>query len=812
MNRKNRSLSVLLLVLLITVSIFTGCGERENNKKLINTIFEYNPYIGILEENMPEYEYFKSVGNTYPYLEKGGIIECHDIQAVTAIQKNVGKYWYPHILTTPVIAVDREQTNEIIRGWKDLEYIKSGVSINSELSEEEIIFASVAYGFDGRNFELDNSFEMFKNIYSQGRLERHNWNAPVMICMDYKAVNLAESGRNIEIIIPEEGTYTYAKGVISNELLEVDDMDDLFMDKGMRILDGRTENRFYPDSSEYERAILPDDFNYIIEHTKNCGAIFKRTVLNSRKFATANLREHMIAATILVILTLLWIPSVMHRMIRYELKMSAMTNGILIIFWILVRDLKYIRYSEGPLGRFSWYCYYIAQIGLALNLLYFASALDHPETNGKPAKYIKVLFAMYIAAVALVLTNDFHQFVFGFNPTGNWDGSYTYKAGYYIVIVFNLVMLLVAVIMLIVKSRKSSKKGGWLIPLSFFGFVVLYIIGYVKGVPIARESDSTITICFFSIMFFEGIMRSGIIPTNKKYKRLFAMSPLNLQLLDEHGETVYSANSARSLSSLITVQLQANPGAAIKVDEDTILYANKIKSGMAVWQEDISEINRLHREIETSVNRLHAANKLLSSERSLREPRIVAETRNELFDLLEKEIAEKTKQLQKLIYGLPEAENRIQYIAYITLLLCNIKRRCNLFFLIHSGTVMTGEELTVYLRELSDFSKYADIKSLIQCSVTGKIDIKEAILCYEFFFRVLTWAIGVKNVTLLCQLEETDNKLSFRILSDERIKDIVFSDTFVSAAEAENGRISGRELEEMADVCLDFMKGGDSVG
>ena len=66
--------------------------------------------------------------------------------------------------------------------------------------------------------------------------------------------------------------------------------------------------------------------------------------------------------------------------------------------------------------------------------------------------------------------------------------------------------------------------------------------------------------------------------------------------------------------------------------------------------------------------------------------------------------------LVRLIGTLSETEHPRNLTAYITLCLCHIKRRCNLFFLARQGEPILGEELRIYWTNWRSWPAMQDCK------------------------------------------------------------------------------------------------------
>ena len=289
------------------------------------------------------------------------------------------------------------------------------------------------------------------------------------------------------------------------------------------------------------------------------------------------------------------------------------------------------------------------------------------------------------------MTNDFHQMVFRFTPGGNWVSDYHYGPGYWIVMAFSLLFLISALWNLLCKGRRNPGRRGSILPLLFCAGLLVYLAAYIKRIPLAWESDLTVNICILSVLFFEAVLHGGLIPVNIQYQRLFASAPIRLTLLDGTGRTVLSSPGVRPISHSVWQRLRTDMHQPLLRDRDTLFHAVPVRSGMAVWQEDLSQINRLRREIQDVQARLEAANTLLRDEGEVKKRLLTAEANRALFEQLDRDMERRVTSLAHLIEMLPEAEHPRTLTAYITLCLCHIKRRCNLFFLARQGESLPSD-------------------------------------------------------------------------------------------------------------------------
>lgn len=210
--------------------------------------------------------------------------------------------------------------------------------------------------------------------------------------------------------------------------------------------------------------------------------------------------------------------------------------------------------------------------------------------------------------------------------------------------------------------------------------------------------------------------------------------------------------------------------------------------------------------------RLEAANALLREESEVKKRLLAAETNRAMFEQLDRDMECRITSLVHLIETLPEAERPENLTAYITLCLCHIKRRCNLFFLARQGEPLPGDELSMYLDELAELGRYAGLKTLIRCGEIGALEIRSAALCYDFAFETISLTLRESASPLMGYLEAENGRLVFRFLPGGDPGRWQFSGELKAAASALGGQIVCKDLDDAFGVCLTIPLGGELSG
>lgn len=805
---KMRWLPILLLCLLLT-----GCSAEASGGQLISAAEGSGAYSEALLPFLPGYALRDGEDTLYAEVSRGNAVACFDVQAVPAMARGVGRYWYPHVSATVVLAVDRTRTDAVVTGWNSLRENRVPVGMSStSIVRNMLVLGALSYGLNPKEPSKREALDFLEHLCQNGGFELEGSDAPILLCLDYEAAAWNRSGGTYEIIVPVEGTLSYRMGLFSDVPLALEPgLDAALLSAGLPLASGERPQDF-PGDYRWARTLGEEDYDWFLKVTGDSSRDLRRQVFHTRLYTTADMREHILSALFLSAAILLWKGTVSHRMIRHDVRRVVIVMSWLMVGWLLLRLFKYQLTADGLLCRMCWYGYYIFQLALPVTLLYLAVILDHPEGEKKPLRPLWPPLACYALSVLLVLTNDLHQLVFRFDLEGNWASDYSYGLGYWLMIGFSLLFFVLAVVKLFYKGRKSAYWGGKLFPLLFCGGLIFYVIAYVYRVPLAWESDITVNICILSVLFFETVLHAGLVPVNIQYQRLFAFAPISLTILDENGRTVLSSRSAHPISRSIWKRLLMDMEQPLLRDSNTQLHAIPVRSGMAVWQEDLSRINRLKREIQDVQDRLEAANRLLREEGEIKKRLMTVEANRSLFEQLDRDMEQRVASLTRLIKTLPKTDKPKGLTAYITLCLCHIKRRCNLFFLARQGELLPGDELELYLDELAELARYAGLQTLIRCGQKEALEIRSAALCYDYAFETISWALKETASPLMGYLESEGSDLVFRFLPGGDPTQWHFSEELITSVSAMGGQIACKDLDDAFGICMRIPLGGETCG
>ena len=88
-----RRWSLLLLLCLL----LAGCSAEASGGQLISAAEGSGAYSEALLPFLPGYALRDGEDTLYAEISQGNAVACFDVQAIPAMDRGVGRYWYPHV-------------------------------------------------------------------------------------------------------------------------------------------------------------------------------------------------------------------------------------------------------------------------------------------------------------------------------------------------------------------------------------------------------------------------------------------------------------------------------------------------------------------------------------------------------------------------------------------------------------------------------------------------------------------------------------------------------------------------------------------
>ncbi|MGN1138791.1 MAG: hypothetical protein ACI4RM_05020 [Ruminococcus sp.] len=436
-----------------------------------------------------------------------------------------------------------------------------------------------------------------------------------------------------------------------------------------------------------------------------------------------------------------WGISVSNRIVQAQVRRNLVVVALLNIFWFAIRSMKYYFVYAPDLSRQLWYWYYFPMLLIPLISVFVSMSLGKPEFYRLP-KWTSLLYIPTVLSILLVVTNDFHQFVFAF-PVGKvWtDKNYEYVFGYYLVIAWAIICALVSFTIMIIKCRISQRKK--YLPLILLGICFVYALIYASGAEWLRIicGDITAVQCLMFTAILESCIQCGMIQTNTGYDSLFEAGTFKAQITDTDYNIRYTSANSPKLSENV---MRSAENKTVSIDKNTLLKSNPIHGGHVLWLEDISDIAALLEELEENKETIAESN-LLEQENYRTKLKInTLQEQNRLYDLLQDQTAHQIDLLDSLFaqYNTEtNYEKRRGLLGKIAVIGAYIKRRGNLMFIGEKSEIIDTAELLLCLEESFANLELMGVECAVDIPSNNKIHTTDAIRVYDFFESVTETAM-----------------------------------------------------------------------
>lgn len=424
---------------------------------------------------------------------------------------------------------------------------------------------------------------------------------------------------------------------------------------------------------------------------------------------------------------------------------GALSSSIKLLSWmalllILLRGVKYSAFSEvGVLARHTWYLYYVPMLLIPL-LLFYISLLVSPGEKRRISGVWRAALALTVVFIALVLTNDLHQLVFGFRPDyADWDSDYTHGWLFYAVTVWQYALYLAGIVILVLKCRVgSAKRLAWIILFPFAIGMTMNVLLFTDRMPRLNGSHPVefpeALICTAAVVL-ECCFQLGLIPTNADYGRMFRLCSISAQITDQGGRAVYSSRSAHPLTR---EQLALENGA--RIGAHTVLHRMPLPGGFGFWQDDMTELDRLNDELTEAKEELAQEAELIRLRSELKEKQAKLEQRTLVYDTIARRIHRQSQSISHLARQgrlSSDAAVKEECRRRITLLGAYIKRYANLTLLAQERSGIEAGELALSVSEVLRYLNLCGVPGELLADAEGVAPARAALAVFETFGTLL---------------------------------------------------------------------------
>ena len=468
----------------------------------------------------------------------------------------------------------------------------------------------------------------------------------------------------------------------------------------------------------------------------------------------------LLAHVILLSLVVFWGVSIIHRIIRKDLRLYLLIIAIFILFFLVVRMIKYgLTRNDDILNRYLWYSYYVSQCLIPPTLL--LASLSIEKKDGKPLK--KTWFLIFIPAIillSLIYTNDLHQLAFIFEYSEN-DFSYKHGIVFYLAIIWEILITIISIIIMIIKCQVSAcRKKIWIPIFTFLGCVFISTICFLVNISSFKIPE---LLCFSCILIIESCIDIGLIPSNINYEKYFYHSVCSAFITDENLQVIYRSKSSLPLDK---EQLKAAIISPIMVNKNTRFYGTKIHGGYAFRSEDLSLINEINIGLQEAKQQIKEENDIIEAENEMKKQSAKIDEQKKLYAKVETYTKDEISKLNNLLLlKTINEEDFINKMRFACVLAAYIKRRSNLILLSKKDQLMDVDELALSINESISYLSLTNIECFLDCKLKGKINSDILGTIYDFF-EMCVVIDPYLQASFLVHLFQKEKNIIIRIESD----------------------------------------------
>lgn len=417
----------------------------------------------------------------------------------------------------------------------------------------------------------------------------------------------------------------------------------------------------------------------------------------------------------------------------------------LFAFWLGIKIFDKVSAFNDD-NDYTWYLLYIPL--LFIPTMWF---ITNNQIYIKSKKYKKVMaiisLSISLVLFLLVLTNDFHQFVFIFpdDVTGTHMGDYKYNIGYFIIYAFIFVEILITIMLFYTFSVKKTTIKQKILPSIVILLVLVYSILYVvTEIPIPYLSDMTLVYTVLGTLLVYVLLKCGLVKNSGAYFEYFETCNVPLAIVNEKADIEYQNTRYKEQ----------------KASKNMLLQKQKLNSGTLLVLEDVGKLKSLQNNLKKEIEKLEYSNKILEKNKEILQKEKQIKQHTLLLDKIEKQIKNKRFVLEQLLNNLPaqitkENKNQTKEILNeIKLVVGYLKRKTSLILFAEQKNEISKDELRLLFNESFNDLKWLKINAGIGLD-EKPIPVSIANKFYDIYNELLT-KIKKENLDIWLTIKKRD--------------------------------------------------------
>lgn len=461
-----------------------------------------------------------------------------------------------------------------------------------------------------------------------------------------------------------------------------------------------------------------------------------------------------------------WGITVYVRVVQTQIRRYMLTVSGLLCFWLLVRTIKYY-FAVSPIAvRGLWYLYYLPMLFVPLCAVFISLLLGKSEDFRLKKSKWWLIFPTLLFFL-LVVTNDWHQFVFHFPQGTLWsDAEYSYGIGYFFVISWMLFCGILALGIMIARCRIPQEHKWLLLPFVPLIITILYSGLYISGVHWLRviAGDMTVFECLTFIAAFECCMACRLIQTNVNYEKMFQICSLEMWISDTNYKILMESETCcQNKQEIPTEKMRASLSQPQMLSGGRRLCGSSLGDLNVFWTEDVKALLMAADELQMTKENLEGENVIMRQEYQVAQRKAKVKEQEEIYHAMQRETASQIREISKWIDSAKDEKDWMK----VAIFGAYLKRRNNLLLNSAQTPWLKPEEILFTFRDTKENLELYGISCMIEVEVNSFIWGENLKRMYDLFEAVIECSLDSMSA-IYAKVREVADGLSFMIKTDAK--------------------------------------------
>lgn len=444
--------------------------------------------------------------------------------------------------------------------------------------------------------------------------------------------------------------------------------------------------------------------------------------------------------------------------------------SFLLIFWLVVEYIRFL--SNGVI--FPRYCYYTYFLPiLFVPTILFTMNLD--TFFYKKWKNIVVhilLLSISFILFLIVMFNDLHHLVFLKNGEN--------RMLFYIIVGYSIFLCFLTFFIFIKGTFRRNRFSQYLLPLLLFCIIIFISIMFVFDFKILDNMELYKNCAFIYnilfILFFEMLMRNGLIQNNGQYTKHFNRCIIPLMIVDENNSPIFTSNLF-DINNYISRKNKK---------KNYTIHQIPLGNNKIIYEEDLSKISELRKSLNKAIYHLKENNIVLIKRKEIDEQQAKLKIKKELYNEIETAISLKSEEINVLLSLLPENINEankkmsIEILAMIRLRIGYLKQKCLLILQAKTKSKLSINDFKIIVDVICSDIKNAGFDSFGYVLKGNEDVLVDFALAVNEFLEYIGEMFSNKNSVALVTIHTNPTRCLIRVEVEQKVQLMQFYDEFSS--------------------------------